>query len=200
MKDFILSLNKEIIYSRVLCRIILVSSAVILITLGAFVRIPLPFTPVPITLQTFFVLLFAALLKPPFSFLSILIYLGLGLMGMPVFSLPYGGLKYFLGPTAGYLWGFLFSTVFVSKSMVSLKHNHNDFISIFLIIFFGELIILMCGSLWLRFFLNTTFKKAILLGFFPFLPFDLIKIWITTRLSLKLAPRIKRSSKNIYYL
>ena len=72
-------LKREIILNKTLCRAMGVLTFVILTSLGAFVRIPLPFSPVPITLQTFFVLLSAALLGSNLGTISQLSYLLLGI-------------------------------------------------------------------------------------------------------------------------
>lgn len=73
--------------------------------LGAFLRIPLPGTPLLFTLQTFFVFMAGLVLTPRYAFLSQLAYLALGLIGMPVFSLG-GGIGYVLQPSFGFLLGF----------------------------------------------------------------------------------------------
>ena len=92
-------LKKEVILDKTLCRVMGVLTFVILTSLGAFVRIPLPFSPVPITLQTFFVLLSGALLGSNLGTISQLSYLLLGASGLPVFTGAGSGLFYLLGPT-----------------------------------------------------------------------------------------------------
>lgn len=78
-----------------------------LITLGAYIAVPLPVSPVPIVLQNFFVLLVGLLLPLWWAVASVALYLGLGAVGLPVFSAARGGLAHFFGPTGGYLVGFL---------------------------------------------------------------------------------------------
>lgn len=73
--------------------------------LGAFIRIPLPGTPLLFTLQTFFVFMAGLVLTPRYAFLSQLAYITLGLVGLPVFSLG-GGIGYVLQPSFGFLLGF----------------------------------------------------------------------------------------------
>ena len=78
-----------------------------LITVGAYIAVPLPVSPVPIVLQNFFVLLAGLLLPLRWAVASVALYLGLGAIGLPVFSAARGGLAHFVGPTGGYLVGFL---------------------------------------------------------------------------------------------
>lgn len=187
MKIFLLT--KEIIKDKLISRLILVISAVISISLGAYIRIDLGFSPVPITLQTFFVFLFASLLNKGLATFSILTYIFLGISGLGIFAFPCRGINYLFGPTGGYLIGFILASLFIEINIASLKER--KFLSLFLVMLGAELIILLIGSLWLKFFLNSTFKKAIILGFLPFIPFDLVKLYLAVKLSLKLYPRLK---------
>lgn len=78
-----------------------------LITAGAYISLPLPFSPVPVALQSLFVLVAGILLPPRWALASVGLYLVLGAIGLPVFSAARGGLAHFAGPTGGYLLGFL---------------------------------------------------------------------------------------------
>ena len=78
----------------------------LLTTLGAIVRIPLPNTPVPLTLQTVFVVLSGVALGARLGLASQLLYVALGTAGMPIFANGGSGIAYVTGPTAGYLLGF----------------------------------------------------------------------------------------------
>ncbi|HOK18643.1 MAG TPA: biotin transporter BioY, partial [Caldisericia bacterium] len=80
---------------------------IILIIIGSYISIPLPFSPVPLTLQVFFVLLSGILLGPYYGFLSVLGYIILGVLGFPVFAGGQSGFSVFLGPNGGFLLGFL---------------------------------------------------------------------------------------------
>jgi biotin transport system substrate-specific component len=81
--------------------------------MGAYIMIPLP--PVPITLQTLFVVLAGALLGGRLGALSQVVYLLLGIIGLPVFHGGKGGLGILLGPTGGYLVGFIAAAYVVGK-------------------------------------------------------------------------------------
>jgi len=78
-----------------------------LISVGAYIAIPLPATPVPVVLQNMFILLAGFILGPWWGLASVVFYLLLGSMGLPVFSGGTGGLVKFAGPTGGYLFGFI---------------------------------------------------------------------------------------------
>ena len=92
---------------------------VALMSLGAYVRIPVFFTPVPITLQTLFVVLSGAMLGKKWGMASQAIYISLGAIGLPVFQ-GYGyGMGHILGPTGGYLAGFVLASYVVG----SLTHS-----------------------------------------------------------------------------
>src|SRR5690348_11668897 len=80
----------------------IVLSASLLVALCARVTLPLPFTPVPLTLQNFGVVLVGLMLGSKRSFAALALYLAEGAMGIPVFSLPIGGIAQLLGPTGGY--------------------------------------------------------------------------------------------------
>lgn len=170
-------LKRELITNRQLCRIIALFFSVILVSLGAFVRIPLPFTPVPLTLQTFFVLLSAGLLGRRLGLTAQLSYVLLGALGLPIFANASGGLSYFASPTAGYLFGFILATLFVSESLKRAKGNLG---SLFLIFYVGSMIILLSGSVWLKVTLGISLTKALAIGCLPFIPGDLLKVIAVT--------------------
>ncbi|MFH1507879.1 MAG: biotin transporter BioY [Candidatus Omnitrophota bacterium] len=170
MKEAIL--NREIVVSKTACRLAGIAVFVVLTALGAFVRVPLPFTPVPITLQTFFVLLSGAMLGPVGGSFSQLSYFILGLAGIPLFTLSGSGISYLAGPTTGYILGFIIVGFLIGKS---IRTSHKSLFSIMCIFILGDLIILFCGALWLKIIFNLTLNKALFLGVFPFVTGDIIK-------------------------
>lgn len=114
------ALNGRVIASRVVARtragaVIAVVAAAGLTALAAQWRIPLPFTPVPITGQTFAVLLSGAALGTRLGAASQLLYLAAGAVGLPVFTEASGGPDTFLGPTGGYLVGFVVAAAVVGR-------------------------------------------------------------------------------------
>lgn len=180
--------NRELIVNKRALRTLAVSLSVIFISLGAFVRIPLAFTPVPITLQTFFVLLSAAFLGRRLSAVAQSGYVLLGAAGLPVFTGVVGGLAYFISPTAGYLFGFILAGLFVAEFIKCAKNNLFAVLAVFLI---GTIIILLCGVLWLKISLGIPLVKALTIGFVPFIPGDTLKAVAATLIYLKLKARIE---------
>jgi len=180
-------LKREVILNKTLCRVMGVLTFVILTSLGAFVRIPLPFSPVPITLQTFFVLLSGALLGSNLGTISQLSYLLLGVSGLPVFTGAGSGIFYLLGPTGGYILGFVLAVSFIGWS---IKYSQNNFFTVFAVLFLGDLILLTCGIIWLKLLLGYSFTKVLLIGFIPFIPGDLLKALAAAAIYLKLKSRL----------
>ncbi|MCS6908286.1 MAG: biotin transporter BioY [Anaerolineales bacterium] len=149
-----------------------------LIALAAQVSIPLPFSPVPITGQTFAVLLVGALLGRRLAGLSVAAYLAQGLAGLPVFAGGTSGLARLLGPTGGYLVGFLAAAYLVgylAERGWTLQVGKT-----LLAMILGNVLIYLCGVSYLALFLG--FEKALTAGLYPFLVGDAIKILLATLL------------------
>ncbi|MFH1458137.1 MAG: biotin transporter BioY [Candidatus Omnitrophota bacterium] len=183
-----LVLRKEMILDKTACRVFGVAVFVILTALGAFVRIPLPFTPVPITLQTLFVLLGAVSLGRGLGALTQCLYISLGLLGAPIFSQAASGLGYLVGPTAGYLLGFVLASFFAGHFIKFARHNA---FSILAVVFAADIILLLCGTLWLKILFGYPLAKALMMGFLPFIPGDLLKALAATLIFMKLESRLR---------
>jgi biotin transport system substrate-specific component len=138
----------------------------------AQVRIPLPFTPVPITGQTFAVLLVGATLGSRRGAASLLLYLLQGLVGLPFFAGGASGLAYLLGPTGGYLVGFIASAGLVG--LLAARGLDRRIPSALLAFLAGEIVIYLFGVAWLSVFLGI--PHAIAAGLLPFLLGDVIKL------------------------
>lgn len=184
--------KREVVVSKTVCRIIGVGAFVILIALGAWVRIPLPFTPVPITLQTFFVLLAGATMGPMLGMASCTSYVILGCMGLPIFFGGGGGLTHLLGPTGGYLIGFVVASWMVGR-LIRAKEKAN-FLWVVMAMVFGSLVIYGLGSSWLAMMVGLDIKRAFLMGTVPFLPGDGIKVL----LAASLYERAQKRLRNIF--
>jgi biotin transport system substrate-specific component len=151
---------------------VLVASFTALITVGAFISVPLPFTPVPIVLQNFFVMLAALLLGWKWSALSVALYLLLGAVGLPVFSAARGGLGHFFGPTGGYLIGFLACALLAGalrRPQRSPLHNLPAALV-------GFLAIYAVGVPWLKQVSQMSWTAALSAGVVPFLIGDAVKL------------------------
>ncbi len=139
----------------------------------AQVRIPLPFTPVPITGQTFAVLLVGAALGAKRGAAALGAYLGLGALGLPFFAGGAAGIAHLYGPTAGYLFGFVVAAWLVGwLAERGLERRLPQALLVFLV---GEAAIYLFGLGWLTFVVGS-FQKALLLGFYPFLIGDAVKL------------------------
>jgi biotin transport system substrate-specific component len=181
-------LRKEIILNKTLCRAIGVSVFVVLTCLGAFVRIPLPFTPVPLTLQTFFVLLSGASLGS-LGALSQALYVLLGISGISIFSGAGSGLPYLFGPTGGYLFGFVLASLCVGRF---IKYAKGNLFYTFIVFFTADIVLLFCGVIWLKLIFGQSFYRLALIGLVPFVPGDLIKALAASMLFVKLRPRLEK--------
>lgn len=140
--------------------------------LAALVRIPLPFSPVPLTLQTFVVLLSGVMLGGAAGALSQLLYLALGLAGFSVFSGTGSGILYLCGPTGGYIPGFVLASLFCGCMLPKARNYAGSWF----ILFAGSMIILACGTAWLKCVTGVSWGTAAALGAAPFIPGDLLKV------------------------
>jgi len=181
-------LKRELILDKTLSRGILIFSFAAAITLGAHTRIPLPFTPVPLTLQTFFVLLSAALLGARLGMAAQALYICAGISGLGVFTGSGGGFSYFQGVTGGYLVGFMAALFTVSSPAAG---TGNSFIRIAGVFLLADFLILACGTLWLKVVCGYDAAQSMLCGFWPFVPGDALKAVFAAWVYVKTSSRIK---------
>jgi biotin transport system substrate-specific component len=140
----------------------------------AQIRIQFPFTPVPLTGQTFGVLLGGAVLGSRRGFSSQALYLAVGAVGMPVFA--GGGLSvaYLVGPTGGYLWSFPLAAALMGWLVERGASRESWRLALSLVL--CDALILVSGGLWLHFIYGFNYRQAALLGFYPFLLGDIFKV------------------------
>lgn len=169
-----LTLTEVLVPETGLLRDAVLITAFSLINAGAAqVSIPLPFTPVPITGQTFAVLLTGALLGSRLGGLSLLLYLAEGTAGLPVFALGRSGLITLLGPTGGYLIAFP-AAAFVAGWLA--EHGWDRHVlTTALAMLAGNAVIYVGGVPWLARFAGG-FAEAVQLGLLPFLIGDAVKL------------------------
>ena len=175
--------GRNLSVSRTLLRdVLLVVGFSAVIALSARIAVFLPFTPVPITAQTLAVLLTGAALGSKRGALALLAYIAEGLAGLPVFSAGRSGLPILLGPSGGYIWGFLIAA-FVVGYLAERGWDRKVWTTA-LAMLIGTVIIYLVGVPQLAFVLSPTsgaalgFDKALTLGVLPFLPGDAIKLLI----------------------
>ena len=150
----------------------LVGLFALLTALGALIRIPLPFTPVPITLQTFFVLLSGVILGTTRGTLSQVAYVTAGAAGLPIFAGMTFGFAMLFGPTGGYLVGFVLAPAVVNYVLSGSSSRWRLVLSAAA----GTLVIFLVGNLWLWNLTGGGITDTLLLGLVPFIPGALIKI------------------------
>jgi biotin transport system substrate-specific component len=139
----------------------------------AQVKIPLSFTPVPLTGQTFAVLLVAAALGSKRGAASMAFYIALGAFGLPIFAGGASGVAYLSGATLGYLIGFVIAAYVVGLlAERGLERSVRTSVIPFLV---GTVIIYACGVSWLAIVLGS-FSKALTAGLIPFVIGDVIKL------------------------
>lgn len=154
---------------QVLVSALSVMCGIVMLALLAQVTIVLPWTPVPITGQTFGVSLLALMWGSRLSLVTFISYLGLGFLGAPIFASGMSGLL--IGPTFGYLLGMLLSSWVVGK--LSDRGWAEEFKTALGACYVGSLITFLCGVGVLSFFIPA--DKLLIAGVLPFLPGDLIK-------------------------
>ncbi|MBN1900317.1 biotin transporter BioY [Candidatus Sumerlaeota bacterium] len=181
--------HTDVVSSRSLRIFLGCASLTVLMSLGAVARMPLFFTPVPLTLQTFF-LVYGALALRRRSLFSIMGYLILGAAGLPVFTNFAYGPAALMGPTAGYLFGFLLCALILSflvsdRPEINVKRDAA-------VLLLGMLSCLIPGMLWLKILTGMNFKTAFLTGFLPFVAGDIAKISLAYILYRKTRLRLQK--------
>lgn len=167
-----------------------VTSLTVLTIVSAQIIIPLPFTPIPLTMQTFAILFGAAAIGPSKALIAQVTYIFLATLGLPILAGDKGGIESVLGATGGYLFAFLVASVVVGKlaSTISTKRFRGVLLGYVL----GSLIIYAIGATWLAIYTGKGLSYAFLNGVLPFLVGDVIK----AALAASLLPAAWRLVKN----
>lgn len=152
--------------------------------------LPLPFSPVPISFATFILYLDAYVLGSKLGTISCILYLLLGFAGLPVFSGFSGGIGRLLGPTGGYMIGYVF-LIFISGFMIEISNRKKLYAALGLII--GTAITYAFGTAWLAAQMDLTFMQGLAVGVLPYLPGDTVKIIA----SIIIGPILKSKLKHI---
>lgn len=160
--------------------IINISLFVALTAIGAFIKIPI--APAPITLQFLFTALSGILLGSKYGALSQLLYMLIGLFGVPIFTKG-GGFNYIFEPSFGYIIGFVFASYVIGK--IVEKNINSSFKNIAMASFVGIMVTYLIGVPYLYIILkhvngvNITINKVLNIGLIIFLPGDILKCIIT---------------------
>ena len=151
--------------------------------------LPLPFSPVPISFATFILYLSAYVLGAKYGTISCILYLLLGFIGLPVFSGFSGGVGRLLGPTGGYMIGYIF-LVLIGGFVVEMSDGRR--LPSTLGFLLGTAITYAFGSAWLAVQMDFTFLQAVATGVLPYLPGDTVKIIAALIIGPILKNRLKR--------
>jgi biotin transport system substrate-specific component len=145
-----------------------------LVAICAHIAVPLGFTPVPITMQTFAVLFLGLLFAPGPAFACLALYLMEGAVGLPVFT-PHGpgGIVQLLGPTGGYLLSYPFAAAAAS---LIYRRWRGSFLAALAASGLASLVILAAGATWLGLLTHAKFSVVFAQSVAPFLPGDAVKI------------------------
>lgn len=165
-----------------------------LICIMAPFSLPLPFSPVPLSLCTFAIYLAILLLSPKNAVLCVLLYLLLGLVGMPVFSGFTGGIGRLLGPTGGYLVGYLLLAA-IGGFFTGIGKYPSALYKLFTLLgmILGTFSCYLLGTLWLCLQSNLSFLSALLTTVVPFLPGDFLKMAAALVLGSSLRSRLQQA-------
>ena len=170
-------LTKQLTKSKSqIANIAIAFSGSVLLALLARLSIPVPFSPVPITGQTFGILFLGAVLGSRIGTLSVIMYILEGLIGLPVFAGGSIGFLYLIGPTGGYLIGFIPAIYLVGY--LSEQGWMNNFSATFVAMIYGTSIIFIFGISWLA--VTAGFGTAVSIGLYPYIPGAVIKIILAT--------------------
>ena len=180
---------------RIEQKIALALGMAILTGILAQVRIPLPGTPVPITGQTFAAMLSGILLGSWWGGLSMALYAGLGIAGVPWFTGWQGGLAHLLGPTGGYVIGFIMASILIGHldREVSPRPVFQYFLALIFVTNFVMIYVpgLVQLDLWLNVWKGQSigFYQLLTMGFFPFIIGDLMKVILLALVAWGLLPK-----------
>ncbi|MCA6121586.1 biotin transporter BioY [Bradyrhizobium sp. WSM 1704] len=151
--------------------VVLVAFGTALLTLSAKVNLPLPY--VPMTLQTLAVLMIGAIYGWRLGGATLIAYLAEGALGMPVFAGPVGGLAPLLGPTGGYLFGFVAGALITG--WLAERGWDRSVALLFVAMAIGHAVIFVAGFVWLAFGTGLGVEKAWLVGVVPFVAASVVK-------------------------
>lgn len=164
--------------------------------LAAQIRITLPWSPVPVTGQTFAVLLAGVLLGKWWGGGSLALYAGLGIAGLPWFAGWSGGLAYFSGPTGGYILGFILAALFLGYFTDRYVRSRSFTSMLVLMLLANFVLVYIPGLIGLGLWLNLvkgqspTLLTLLGMGAIPFIPGDITKAVIAAAIARGITPKL----------
>jgi biotin transport system substrate-specific component len=152
----------------------IVLAASILVGICAHIAVPFYFTPVPLTMAPFAVLLLGLLLSPRLAAASLCAYLIEGSLGLPVFvPSPLYGLAHLLGPTGGYLIAYPPAAAIIA---ILFRRSGRTFTAALASAAAGNVVILFCGALWMAALTHASARVVFTIAVLPFLAGDALKV------------------------
>ena len=155
---------------------LLVIGASAFVAACAHISLPLPFTPVPLILSNFAVLLVGLALGPAAAFSALALYLAEGAMGLPVFAPGAPGIAHLFGPTGGYLFAYPFAAALAGWLVRRLDPVTSRFRSALIASTVATLPIFLLGAVWLARFSHLSLAVTWALAVAPFIPGEILKI------------------------
>ena len=170
--------------------VVLVSIMTAIMCVIAPISVLTPFSIVPVSLSTLIIYLNLVLLGGFHGTISTILYILLGFCGLPVFSGFTGGVGKVLGPTGGYIIGYVFLSLIAG---LFIDKDNNEVFAILGMIL-GTIALYIIGTLWLKYQTNMTFLEALFAGVIPFVVGDLIKIFIAFYLGNKIKNMLSKNN------
>lgn len=167
--------------------IALCASFAVLLAVSALISFPIPFSPVPVTLQVLAVLIIAMILGPVYGTLSCGLYLVLGTVGLPVFHGGTSGVPILLGPTGGFLFAFPLAALaggWVARRISETRKS--DGVRVVAGVCLSLLLIYLVGTVWLSVYLGINLYQAFQIGTVPFIAFDVLKAIVAVPIAMRL--------------
>ena len=172
-----LSLRSGSLQQSLSGKIVLAVAATAFVAACAHISIPLPFTPVPLTLQNFAVILVGLFLGPVAGFSAMVLYLAEGALGLPVFTpQSAGGLAHLMGPSAGYLFAYPLAAAAAGWAVNALQRVTSRFRAALVAATLATLPIFLLGACWLAHLLHLGTSATWTLAVAPFIPGEIVKI------------------------
>jgi biotin transport system substrate-specific component len=172
-----LTQRAELLQDSLVGKTLLVVGATAFVGACAHISLPLPFTPVPLTLQNFAVLLVGMFLGPLAGFSAMVLYLIEGALGVPVFT-PYaaGGLAHLLGPTGGFLFSYPLAAATAGWVVRAMQPVTSRFRGALVASVAATLPIFLLGAGWFGFYAHSSVSATWTLAVAPFIPGEIVKI------------------------
>lgn len=161
----------------------------IICVLGPF-ALYIPISPVPISLGTLAIYFVVTVLGFKLGTLSVVIYILLGLIGIPIFTGYIGGPARLFGPTGGYIIGYIFLALIYGFFIEKWK---GKLFPCILGMLLGTAVLYLFGSLWLAFQAGYTLPQAFMAGVIPYIPGDMIKLILALSLGRQVKKRLQKS-------